>query len=208
MIDTMYYRRAQVSGGTFFFTVNLLNRKSDLLVRKVDTLRKAFRSVQERHPFTIVAIVIMPDHLHTIWQLPEDDGDYAKRWNLIKGAFSRALPTIDETIGSSRHAKRERGIWQRRYWEHQIRDDDDLMRHVDYIHYNPVKHGYVSQAQDWRYSSIHRAIERLSEGKLQQIGAVMSAMKVSLANDKLKECWASPSSAQPMRFTFALLLLY
>ena len=156
----MYYRRAQVSGGTFFFTVNLLDRKSDLLIHKVDTLRKAFRSVQERHPFMIVAIVIMPDHLHTIWQLPEGDRDYAKRWNLIKGTFSRALPTVDETIGSSRHSKRERGIWQRRYWEHQIRDDEDLMRHVDYIHYNPVKHGYVSQARDWRHSSIHRAIER------------------------------------------------
>jgi len=156
----MYYRRAQAPGGTFFFTVNLLDRKSDLLVREIKVLRQSFRWVRERHPFTIVAMVVMPDHLHAIWQLPEGDGDYAMRWGLIKAAFSRALPRVNETIGSSRHAKRERGIWQRRYWEHQIRDEEDLMRHVDYIHYNPIKHGYVSHATDWLFSSIHRAVER------------------------------------------------
>ncbi|MBV8658700.1 MAG: transposase [Burkholderiales bacterium] len=156
----MLYRRAQAPGGTFFFTVNLLDRTSDALVREIGPLRQAFRSVQERHPFSILAIVIMPDHLHTIWELPEGDGNYAMRWNLIKGKFSRSLPKIGETVGASRQVKRERGIWQRRYWEHQIRDDVDLMRHVDYIHFNPVKHGYVVHACDWPYSSIHRAMKR------------------------------------------------
>lgn len=102
--------------------------------------------------------MILPDYLHTIWTLPENDADYPKRWSLIKATFSRALPKT-ERIGPSRIARRERGIWQRRYWEHQIRDDLDLQRHIDYIHYSPVKHGYVTQASDWPYSSLHRYIK-------------------------------------------------
>jgi putative transposase len=156
----MYYRRALTFGGTFFFTVNLFDCSSELLIREVNLLRQAFRYTQERHQFKTLAMVVMPDHLHTIWQLPENDRDYAMRWNLIKRTFSRTLPKLDEVIGSSRHSKQERGIWQRRYWEHQIRDELDLARHVDYIHFNPVKHGYVSRAADWQYSSIHRAIKR------------------------------------------------
>ena len=103
-------------------------------------------------------MVILPDHLHAIWTLPPGDADFAKRWMLIKTAFSRALPK-HENINQSRKSKRERGIWQRRYWEHLIRDELDYERHVDYIHYNPVKHGYVDKAVDWPYSSIHRFIK-------------------------------------------------
>lgn len=155
----MRYRRAWVPGGTFFFTANLQDRRHDLLVRHVNVLRKAFQTVYARHPFRIEAIVVLPDHLHAIWTLPEDDTDFATRWGLIKASFSRAIPA-GEKISGSRISKGERGIWQRRFWEHGIRDDEDLRRHVDYIHWNPVKHGYVEQAKDWPYSSFHRFVER------------------------------------------------
>ena len=104
-------------------------------------------------------MVVLPDHLHAIWRLPEGDANFPLRWSLIKAAFSRAVPKT-EVIDLSRKMKRERGIWQRRYWEHQIRNDDDLAKHVAYIHFNPVKHGYVTQAVDWPYSSIHREIAK------------------------------------------------
>jgi putative transposase len=115
--------------------------------------------IKQNHPFIIDAIVILPDHLHTLWQLPENDADYPMRWRLIKSAFSRALPQT-EGISTSRRKKAERGIWQRRYWEHLIRDEIDFKRHVDYIHYNPVKHGYTQSPVDWPYSSIHRYIQK------------------------------------------------
>jgi len=153
----MNYRRAKTEGGTYFFTVTLADRRKSTLVEHVDLLRSATRLVKERHPFTIGAIVIMPEHLHTIWTLPDGDKDYPTRWALIKAGFSRALPK-DEAISESRLAKGERGIWQRRYWEHQIRDDEDFARHVDYIHFNPVKHGHVASPIDWSYSSIHRFV--------------------------------------------------
>ncbi|MBL1459160.1 MAG: transposase [Methylophaga sp.] len=155
----MRYRRADVAGATYFFTVNLLNRKQTLLTDHIDTLRACIKTVKQRHPFHIDAMVILPDHLHAIWTLPPGDADFAKRWMLIKTAFSRALPK-HENINQSRKSKRERGIWQRRYWEHLIRDELDYERHVDYIHYNPVKHGYVDKTFDWPYSSIHRFIEK------------------------------------------------
>ena len=136
----MRYRRANVQGGCYFFTVALANRQSALLVEQVDILRHAFRVVRQRHPFEIVAMVVMPEHLHAVWQMPPGDADFAMRWSLIKSAFSRAIPK-HESIRASRAKKRERGIWQRRYWEHFIRDDNDLAQHVDYIHGNPVKHG-------------------------------------------------------------------
>lgn len=160
----MFYRRSLVPGGTFFFTVNLADRRSDLLTNNIESLRTTMRLIRQRHPFEIVAMVVLPDHLHAIWRLPEGDADYPKRWSLIKAGFSRGLPRT-ESIRASRRGKRERGIWQRRYWEHQIRDDGDLARHVEYVHFNPVKHGYVKQAADWRYSSIHRFIRegRVSE---------------------------------------------
>lgn len=153
----MKYRRAQTPGGTYFFTVNLAERSRSLLVDHVDDLRASVRYVMQRHPFEIIAWVVLPDHLHAIWAMPEGDGDFATRWMLIKAGFSRRVPA-GERISTSRGQKGERGIWQRRYWEHLIRDESDLQRHMDYVHINPVKHGYAARAADWRYSSIHRYI--------------------------------------------------
>lgn len=153
----MRYRRANVGGGAYFFTVALADRRSRLLVERVDLLRAAVSRVQRRHPFHIVAMVVLPDHLHAIWQMPPNDADFPMRWSLIKAGFSREIPR-QERQPASRRNKRERGIWQRRYWEHLIRDDRDMETHVDYIHHNPVKHGYVARASDWPFSSIHRYI--------------------------------------------------
>ena len=155
----MHYRRMDAAGGTFFFTVNLANRSSRLLTNHIDLLRTSVRKVQHAHPFKIVAMVVLPDHLHATWALPSGDSNYPLRWALIKAGFSRLLEPI-ECISESRRRKRERGIWQRRYWEHQIRNDADLVRHVNYIHINPVKHGHVKSPVDWPYSSIHRYIGR------------------------------------------------
>ena len=151
------YRRYFVPGGSYFFTVNLADRRLRLLTENIGLLRAAFRNTHLRHKFTIDAIVILPDHLHTIWTLPEGDGDFAVRWQLIKANFSRGLPQV-ERVSASRLRKRERGVWQRRYWEHTLRDDDDVARHVDYIHFNPVKHGHVEHVAAWPYSSFHRMV--------------------------------------------------
>lgn len=150
------YRRMWVPGGTYFFTVTLLERHGNsLLTRHVDLLRSAVCSVRRRHPFRIQAWVVLPDHLHCIVELPADDSDYAMRWMLIKQTFAKAIPKT-EYRNDARVRREERGIWQRRYWEHVIRDDDDWRGHLDYIHYNPVKHGYVQRVCDWPYSSFHR----------------------------------------------------
>jgi putative transposase len=121
-------------------------------------------SIQERYPFQTIAICVLPDHLHAVWSLPLGDADFPLRWSLIKSGSSRGLPGNMQP-SSSKIARRERGIWQRRYWEHAIRDDADLERqglerHVDYIHFNPVKHGHVSQVCDWPHSSFHRYVAR------------------------------------------------
>ncbi len=152
------YRRNFITGGSFFFTVNLAERHLRLLTDHVDNLRTAFRETRRRHPFTIDAMVVLPDHLHTVWTLPNGDADFATRWRLIKAAFSRRLST-GERISKSRAAKGERGIWQRRYWEHTIRDAHDFARHIDYIHINPVKHRLVTRVGDWPYSSFHRMVK-------------------------------------------------
>jgi putative transposase len=152
------YRRNFLPGGSFFFTVNLADRRLRLLTKHVEGLRAAVREVRERHPFTIDAMVVLPDHLHAVWTLPEGDSKFGSRWRLIKSTFSRNLP-VGELISGSRAAKGERGIWQRRYWEHTIRDEDDFARHVDYIHINPVKHGLVTRVRDWPHSSSHRMVE-------------------------------------------------
>jgi putative transposase len=151
------YRRNFIAGASFFFTVNLADRRQRLLVDNVELLRAAFREVHLRHPFTIDAIVVLPDHIHTIWTLPEGDGGYAMRWRQIKSAFSRSLPA-GEYLSLSRSIKGERGIWQRRYWEHTSRDDNDFARHVDYIHYNPVKHGHAPAVGAWPFSSFARMV--------------------------------------------------
>jgi len=155
----MQYRRANVKGATYFFTVNLAQRKNTLLVDEFDKLRSIMNKVKTDHPFILDAFVVLPDHLHAMWTLPTGDNDFSKRWMLIKAGFSRQLPKI-ENINNSRIKKGERGIWQRRYWEHLIRDDCDYERHVNYIHYNPVKHGHVNQAIDWPYSTIHVYVQK------------------------------------------------
>ncbi len=149
------YRRAFIAGGTYFFTVNLADRRLALLTENIGLLRTAFRMVRPQHPFAIEAAVILPDHLHMIWTLPGSDADFATRWRLIKSAFSHCVPHF-EAISASRAAKGERGIWQRRYWEHTVRNEDDFTRHLDYIHFNPVKHGHAARVQDWPYSSFRR----------------------------------------------------
>jgi len=151
------YRRVKIGGGTFFFTLALADRSSDLLVREMDRLRRSYALVQEQLPFETAAICILPDHIHALWILPAGDAYYSSRWSLFKSGFSRGLPPA-HTRSVSKMAKREKGIWQRRYWEHAIRDDADFERHVDYIHYNPVKHGLVSRVADWPYSSFHRFV--------------------------------------------------
>lgn len=153
------YRRNFIPGGSFFFTVNLLDRRSDLLTQRIDLLRQGFRTVRARHPFILDAVVILPDHLHAIWTLPPGDTDYATRWRLINADFSRGS-AVTERRSASRRRKGERGIWQRRYWEHTLRDDGDYERHCDYIHFNPVKHGYVTAVREWPYSSFQRYVER------------------------------------------------
>lgn len=151
------YRRFRVTGGTYFFTVNLAERHRKLLTEHIGALREAFRLVERAHPFMIDAVVILPDHLHAVWTLPTGDHDFSTRWRQIKSAFSRSIEN-GERISQSRLGKRERGIWQRRFWEHAIRDETDFARHVDYVHHNPVKHGYVQAVSDWPHSSFHRYV--------------------------------------------------
>ena len=152
------YRRYFFPGGTYFFTVTLADRSSSLLMENVAALRTAFRDVRTEMPFVLDAIVVLPDHLHTIWILPPGDSDFSTRWKKIKAGFSRQVPKI-ESRSQSRIGKGERGIWQRRFWEHAVRDEADWQRHMDYIHFNPVKHGHVRRAADWPYSSFHRYVK-------------------------------------------------
>ncbi|WP_323373186.1 REP-associated tyrosine transposase [Marinicella gelatinilytica] len=154
----MQYRRANITGACYFFTINLADRRSYLLVMKFDVLRDVINQVKHKHPFKLDAKVIMPEHFHIMMTLPENDNDYPKRIMLIKSGFSKKIPKT-ERINPSRLRKRERGIWQRRYWEHLIRDEDDYQKHVDYIHYNPVKHGHAQKPSDWAYSTIHKYID-------------------------------------------------
>jgi putative transposase len=150
------YRRNFVPGGTYFFTLTLLDRGSSLLVDHIDTLREAFDQCRSERPFSVDAIVILPEHLHAILTLPADDHDFPGRWRRIKGAFSASL--LSKGISLPRHANGQLALWQRRFWEHTIRDDTDFERHVDYVHFNPVKHGLVSRVHDWPHSSFHRYV--------------------------------------------------
>ena len=151
------YIRAIVPGGTFFFTVTLLERRRNLLTEHLDHLRSAFMAARQRRPFTVEAIVILPDHLHCIWTLPSGDADFSARWHDIKARFAAQIPP-GERLSERRLKKGERGIWYWRFWEHVIRDERDYEHHVDYIHYNPVKHGHVMRVADWRYSSFHHYV--------------------------------------------------
>lgn len=150
------YRRPQVAGATIFFTVALAERGSDLLVRRVDVLRQAVAETRSERPFEIVEWVVMPDHLHCIWRLPEEDTDFAVRWRLIKARFSRRVPM---GVRRASHVVRgERGVWQRRYWERHVRDEADLAAARRYCWFNPVKHGFVARPEEWEWSSVHRAM--------------------------------------------------
>jgi putative transposase len=147
------YRRNFLPGGTFFFTVTLADRQSTLLTDQVSLLRDAFRKASAERPFEIDAIVVLPDHLHAILTLPEGDADFPHRWRRIKSIFTKRVLYHAKTIASRDHTGRL--LWQRRYWEHTIRDETDFSRHVDYIHFNPTKHGLVSNPLDWPHSSLH-----------------------------------------------------
>lgn len=153
-----HYRRSRTEGATYFFTLTLADRSSQLLTMEIERLRHAYRLAQARRPFQTIAICVLPDHLHAVWRLPERDADFGLRWGLIKRAFSTGL-LASTARSESKLKKREKGIWQRRFWEHQIRNDSDLERHVNYVHYNPVKHGLVERVRDWPYSSFHRYVE-------------------------------------------------
>ncbi|AKH37408.1 REP-associated tyrosine transposase [Nitrosomonas communis] len=150
------YRRLWHPGGTYFFTVNLLRRHGNpLLIRHIDVLRGVVGRVRKGHPFQIYGWVVLPDHLHCVIALPPGDDDFAMRWRLIKMGFSKALPK-NERLSAVRVRRGERGVWQRRYWEHLIQDEADYRAHMDYVHINPVKHGLVERVADWPYSTFHR----------------------------------------------------
>jgi len=159
------YVRRYAPGGTFFFTVVTHNRRPLFSSDQARAcLRKVVMAVQNERPFDLVATVLLPDHWHCVWALPEGDFDYSKRWGIIKSRFTkRWLSTGGQsrTVSAARTRHRERGIWQKRFWEHKIRDEEDFMRHVHYIHYNPVKHGLTRCPHQWPHSSFERWV---SEG--------------------------------------------
>ena len=155
-VSMVLYRRAQCSGGTFAFTFTLKDRGSDLLTRHFSVFKTAYSLVHKRWPFETIAAVVLPDHVHVVWKLPEDDSDYSVRIRLIKTLFTKGLAR--DGIHFKSLGKAERACWQRRFWEHQIRDETDLQRQVAYIHINPVKHGFVEHVKDWPYSTFHRYV--------------------------------------------------
>lgn len=157
------YRRAKTTGGTYFFTVVTYRRQPILCDDHVRTaLREAIHTTRAVCPFTIDGWVLLPDHLHCLWTLPPDDADFGKRWAMIKQFVTkRCGPTLlrDEWLNDSKRRRNESTLWQRRFWEHLIRDEMDYVQHMDYLHYNPVKHGLVRSVQDWQFSTFHRYVK-------------------------------------------------
>ena len=153
------YRRNHAPGATYFFTIAIAERDKDLLVRHIDLFREAVHQEKERARFNVLAMAVLPDHLHAIWRLPPGDTNYSERWRRIKAGFSKGVPR-GENISKSRSDKGERGLWQRRFWEHTIRDELDLQRHIDYVHFNPVKHGHAKCVADWPHSTFHAYVAR------------------------------------------------
>ncbi|PCE67674.1 transposase [Salinivibrio sp. YCSC6] len=151
----MRYRRNYAHGGTYFFTVNLHNREMQLLTEHIRLLRSAVATVKASRPFQINAWVVLPDHLHAIWTLPDNDSDYSTRWREIKKLFTKSVSRIDKRFIMGKGM-----VWQDRFWEHTIRDERDFKHHFDYVHFNPVKHGWVERVVDWPYSSFHREVKR------------------------------------------------
>jgi len=161
------YRRNYVPGGTYFFTV-VTEARAPLFAKGTDRvrLRAAFKSVLAEHPVSIEAFVLLPDHLHTIWTLPDGVQDYSLRWGLIKERFTRSFPVgggREAAHSASRRKHRERSVWQKRFWEHTVRDEDDFERCFNYIHWNPVKHGLVERVIDYPWSSFHKYVRRCGE---------------------------------------------
>ncbi len=156
------YRRVKIEGGTYFFT-QVTHERQPWLCTEIarSLLRSAFIKVRKKYPFAIDAIVLLPDHIHCIWTLPPNDSDYATRWRLIKSEVTkqgRSQLQLQTSRSNSRQKRGEQNLWQRRFWEHWIRDETDFERYFDYIHYNPVKHGLCHQASEWKYSSFHRYV--------------------------------------------------
>jgi putative transposase len=156
------YRRSKIAGGTYFFTVVTHERRLILTTEAVRTaLREAIQQARTTLPFQIDAWVLLPDHLHCVWTLPEGDTNFSARWAIIKRhVSSRCASTAKSSPSDSRFKRNERPFWQRRFWEHQMRDDADMARHVDYVHWNPVKHGLVKAVKDWPYSSFQKYVAR------------------------------------------------
>jgi putative transposase len=152
----VYYRRNFLPGGTFFFTATLVDRSSSVLTDHIVALRMAVMQTRRQHPFTIDAAVVLPDHFHIVMTLPDGDADFPNRWYLIKRRFTTAVTNAGTPVARRRSG--EVALWQRQFWEHTIRDEGDFERHVDYIHFNPVKHGLVPRVRDWPYSSFHRYV--------------------------------------------------
>jgi len=186
------YRRAFIPGGCWFFTVNLLERRRTLLVDHIDSLRESIAKTRHKYPFEINAFVVLPNHLHAIWTLPPGDADFSTRWRLIKTAFAKSLPK-QERLSAVRKARNERGVWQRRFWEHMIRNETDYARHIEYCYINPVKHGLVTRVRDWPHSSFRRDVER---GIFRRIGRAMlwptarsaKLCRAGLAEDVIRYC--------------------
>ncbi|STY17170.1 REP-associated tyrosine transposase [Legionella quateirensis] len=153
----VYFRRDFTPGGTYFFTLALRNRKSHLLTSHIDLLGETLQTIKQKYPFSTEAIVVLPDHVHAVWKLPDNDFNYSLRWHQIKSNFTKRL--IKEGLKITKDQRGEYQLWQRRFWEHRIRDESDLQAHIDYIHFNPVKHGYVPSAKEWPYSSFHRYVQ-------------------------------------------------
>ena len=165
------YRRSTIEGGVYFFTLTLKDRRSDILRVHISDFKRCYNKVKTQYPFKNLAYVVLPDHLHCIWQLPSGDANYSLRWREIKKGFTRVL--LKKGIPLKRNKHGEYNLWQRRYWEHTIRDEKDLENHVNYIHYNPVKHGLVQQVKDWSHSSFPHYVKR---GMLKENWAVSEVL--------------------------------
>jgi putative transposase len=152
------YRRLKITGATYFFTVTLYDRTSTLLTDHVDLLQTAMQQTKSQHPYQTKAFVILPDHLHVIWQLPPRDDNFSIRWKKIKTHFTRNL--IKRGFFVTKNHRNEYNVWQRRFWEHVIRNEDDYKNHINYIHYNPIKHHLVTRTRDWPHSSFHHFVRK------------------------------------------------
>jgi putative transposase len=181
------YRRANFPGGYYFFTVITYNRRKFLTTDLArGCLHHVWQEIKSRRPFELVAVCLLPEHLHCVWKLPEDDCDFSIRWSSIKGVFSREYNKQRKSRSDSRPSllrRRESALWQRRYWEHQIRDENDLQSHVDYIHYNPIKHNLVKNLDDWPWSTYPRYLKEGFYGGMTSTQISESADAITCAGE-------------------------